>query len=70
MRNRFEDIILKTLLVVVTLAALFVITILVACAINGNTFGEQLTAWFGKAALPTEEESETMVEALFSLLGK
>ena len=53
---------LGIILGIVIAVAVALITVGIACGVNGLTFGQQITEWFGEAAPVVEQVTETVAE--------
>lgn len=55
-------IILSIVIGLVCAVALFCLIVVIACSVNGLTFGEQISEWFGSNAPAIEDTVEQVTE--------
>ena len=57
----FKNIML-VLLGVVVAVGIFCVTVAIGCAINGISFGQQITQWFGEVAPAIKDAAEVVAQ--------
>lgn len=49
---------------IIATIGIYCLTVAIGCAINGLTFGQQITSWFGSALPAVENSVETVAQTV------